>query len=150
MPLTSVFNTQYVYFRISASILSCALTSIMVLKIYISYIVMCILMQILPDREGMFWMCLLFPPGGRVTLTFPWMRSICTFWVWISFPISRAMLRRLPRMLPTCVRFSSMSSSRASFVTLWHVEQWNSDKQRFSNFTQEQKCTSNTMDFQKV
>ena len=50
--------------------------------------------------------------------TFPRMRSICTFCVSISFPMSSAMLFRFPMMLPTWDRFSSISSSRASLVTL--------------------------------
>lgn len=50
--------------------------------------------------------------------TFPPMRSICTFCVSISFPMSSAMLFRFPMMLPTWDRFSSISSSRASLVTL--------------------------------
>ncbi len=52
------------------------------------------------------------------TLTLLWMRSIWTFWVSISLPMSSAMLLRLPRILPTCAKFSSISSSLASFVTL--------------------------------
>lgn len=52
------------------------------------------------------------------TLTLLWMRSTWTFWVSISLPMSSAMLRRLPRILPTCAKFSSISSSLASFVTL--------------------------------
>lgn len=48
------------------------------------------------------------------------MLSICTFCLSISLPMSRAIVFRLPMMLPTAPRFSSISSSRASLVTLHH------------------------------
>jgi len=44
--------------------------------------------------------------------------SIWRFWVSISLPMSSAMWRRFPMMPPTCSRFSSISFSRASSVTL--------------------------------
>lgn len=50
--------------------------------------------------------------------TFSMILSIWRFWVSISLPMSRAMWRRLPMMPPTCSRFSSISFSRASSVTL--------------------------------
>lgn len=48
------------------------------------------------------------------------MLSICLFCLSISLPMSTAIVFRLPRMLPTASRFSSISSSRASLVTLQH------------------------------
>lgn len=44
--------------------------------------------------------------------------SICRFWFSNSEPMSIAMLRRLPIIVLTCPMFSSISSSRASFVIL--------------------------------
>lgn len=46
------------------------------------------------------------------------MLSICLFCLSISLPMSTAIVFRLPMMLPTASRFSSISSSRASLVTL--------------------------------
>lgn len=51
-------------------------------------------------------------------LTISIILSIWRFWVSISLPMSRAMWRRLPMMPPTCSKLSSISFSRASFVTL--------------------------------
>lgn len=51
-------------------------------------------------------------------LTFSMILSIWRFCVSISLPMSRAMWRKLPMMPLTCSRFSSISFSRASFVTL--------------------------------
>lgn len=51
-------------------------------------------------------------------LTFSVMLSICRFCLSISLPMSTAMDLRLPMMLPTAPRFSSISSSRASLVIL--------------------------------
>ncbi len=51
-------------------------------------------------------------------LTISIILSIWRFWVSISLPMSRAMWRRLPMIPPTCSKLSSISVSRASFVTL--------------------------------
>ena len=61
---------------------------------------------------------------GMTILTFPLIRSIWLFWLPISFPISHAIFRRLPIIVLTCWRFSSISSSRASFVILqWSIDE---------------------------
>lgn len=52
----------------------------------------------------------------RLTCSVMW--SICLFCLSISLPMSTAMSFRLPMMLPTASRFSSISSSRASLVIL--------------------------------
>lgn len=52
-------------------------------------------------------------------LTLRLILSICLFWFSSSDPISRAMFLKLPIMVFTWPMFSSISSSRASFVILW-------------------------------
>ena len=59
-----------------------------------------------------------FVKWWREDLTFWLTRSICRFWDDTSFPMSMAMLRRLPTMPLTSLMFCSISSSRASFVIL--------------------------------
>jgi hypothetical protein len=58
--------------------------------------------------------------------------SICRFWFSSSDPISIAMLRRLPIIVFTCPMFSSISSSRASFVILDLNIAYNDSNQKLS------------------
>lgn len=58
------------------------------------------------------------PRAACHVLTFSMILSIWRFCVSISLPMSRAMWRRFPMIPLTCSRFSSISFSRASFVTL--------------------------------
>jgi len=59
-----------------------------------------------------------FKRRRKQSFTLTLIRSICLFCDSISWPMSIAMCLRLPMTPATWFRFSSISSSRASFVTL--------------------------------
>lgn len=65
------------------------------------------------------WLRTLRANPFRMTPTLSMMRSTCRFWDPISLCMSMAMWRKFPTMPLTCCRFSSISSSRASFVILY-------------------------------
>lgn len=61
----------------------------------------------------------------HVARTFRLILSTCLFWFSNSEPMSKAIFRKLPIIVLTCPMFSSISSSRASFVILSRVNKDN-------------------------